>query len=104
MRVQGVSRIVDKMLRNNYNVGYAQIVLPRACVIHAVRHPLDVALSCFAQPFEGRGLPWASNLTGRSLCGTLTPLRVHIHVLHQQKIHPEHCRSHNPSVKMRSKQ
>ena len=62
--MQGVARIVDKMLRNNYNVGYVQIVLPRACVIHAVRHPLDVALSCFAQPFEGRGLPWASNLTG----------------------------------------
>jgi hypothetical protein len=67
---QGVSRIVDKMLRNNYNLGYVQVSLPAACLIHAVRHPLDVALSCFAQPFEGRGLPWASNLTG-ALC----PLR-----------------------------
>ena len=35
-----------------------------------VRHPLDVALSCFAQPFEGRGTPWAWTLDGASL---LTP-------------------------------
>ena len=62
--LQGVTRIVDKMLRNNYNLGYIQLALPKARIIHAVRHPLDVALSCFAQPFEGRGLPWASNLSG----------------------------------------
>ena len=29
-----------------------------------VRHPLDVALSCFVQPFEGRGTPWAWSLEG----------------------------------------
>lgn len=64
--VQGrnVTRIVDKMLRNAFNLGYVQLTLPRACILHTVRHPLDVALSCFSQPFEGRGLPWASQLDG----------------------------------------
>jgi len=32
--------------------------------VHVVRHPLDVALSCYAQPFEGRGTPWAWDLRG----------------------------------------
>ena len=52
------------MLRNAFNLGYIQLALPRSCVIHTVRHPLDVALSCFSQPFEGRGLPWAAQLDG----------------------------------------
>lgn len=67
--VQGrnVTRIVDKMLRNAFNLGYIQLTLPKACIVHTVRHPLDVALSCFSQPFEGRGLPWASQLDGEPL-------------------------------------
>ena len=66
LTVQGrnVTRIVDKMLRNAFNLGYVQLTLPRACILHTVRHPLDVALSCFSQPFEGRGLPWAAQLDG----------------------------------------
>lgn len=32
--------------------------------MHVVRHPLDVVLSCYAQPFEGRGTPWAWDLQG----------------------------------------
>ncbi len=62
---KNVTRIVDKMLRNAFNLGYIQLTLPQACVIHVVRHPMDVALSCFSQPFEGRGLPWAAQLDGR---------------------------------------
>ena len=46
-------------------------MLPDACIIHAVRHPADTGLSCFAQPFEGRGTPWASNLTGEACVGSL---------------------------------
>ncbi|CAK0736461.1 hypothetical protein CVIRNUC_000749 [Coccomyxa viridis] len=61
-KMRNVTRIVDKMLRNAFNLGYIQLALPRSCVIHTVRHPLDVALSCFSQPFEGRGLPWAAQL------------------------------------------
>jgi len=36
----------------------------RPAQVHVVRHPLDVALSCYAQPFEGRGTPWAWDLRG----------------------------------------
>jgi hypothetical protein len=45
---------VDKMLRNLWLVGYIQMLLPRACILHVARHPLDVALSCYAQPFGYR--------------------------------------------------
>ena len=58
------SHVVDKMLRNVWNVGYITMMLPEACVIQVVRHPLDTALSCYAQPFEGRGTPWAWDLQG----------------------------------------
>ena len=57
-------RIVDKMLRNAWNLGHIAIMLPAARVLHVVRHPMDVTLSCYAQPFEGRGTPWAWDLTG----------------------------------------
>jgi len=54
-----VTRIVDKMLRNLWNVGQIHMMLPDSCIIYAVRHPIDTAVSCFEQPFEGRGTPWA---------------------------------------------
>lgn len=38
------------------------VVALQAQVVWAVRHPMDVAMSCFAQPFEGRGTPWAWDL------------------------------------------
>lgn len=56
--------IVDKMLRNAWNIGYIQLMLPEARIIHAARHPMDAGLSCYAQPFEGRGTPWAWDLKG----------------------------------------
>ncbi|KAI3431774.1 hypothetical protein D9Q98_010530 [Chlorella vulgaris] len=62
-RAESVVWIVDKMLRNMWNVGFIAMMLPDACILHAARHPADAALSCYAQPFEGRGTPWASNLT-----------------------------------------
>lgn len=60
------THVVDKMLRNVWNIGYISMMLPQACIIQVVRHPLDTALSCFAQPFEGRGTPWAWDLQGES--------------------------------------
>ena len=45
------------------------MMLSDACLIHAARHPADTALSCYAQPFEGRGTPWASNLTSECVSG-----------------------------------
>ena len=70
---RNVTRIVDKMLRNAFNLGYVQLTLPKACILHTVRHPLDVALSCFSQPFEGRGLPWAAQLDGMRPCTITQP-------------------------------
>ncbi|KAG2487977.1 hypothetical protein HYH03_013417 [Edaphochlamys debaryana] len=55
-------RIVDKMLRNLWLLGYIQLVLPHACLVHVVRHPLDAALSCYMQPFGYSGVPWAWRL------------------------------------------
>ncbi|KAL4439889.1 hypothetical protein ABPG75_002890 [Micractinium tetrahymenae] len=60
---RGARWVVDKMLRNMWNIGFIAMMLPDACILHAARHPADTGLSCFAQPFEGRGTPWASNLT-----------------------------------------
>jgi hypothetical protein len=35
----------------------------RSCIIHAARHPLDAALSCFAQPFAHyAAVPWSWDL------------------------------------------
>lgn len=52
--------------RPRRNVGFIAMMLPDACILHAARHPADAGLSCFAQPFEGRGTPWASNLARES--------------------------------------
>ena len=38
-----------------------------------VRHPLDVVLSCYKQPFEGRGTPWAWRLDGALLSSLGAP-------------------------------
>lgn len=55
--------IVDKMLRNMWLVGYIHWLLPDACVLHVARHPLDTAMSCYAQPFGYSGMPWAFDLS-----------------------------------------
>ena len=34
-----VDRIIDKMLRNLWNVGHIHMMLPHSCIIHAVRCP-----------------------------------------------------------------
>jgi hypothetical protein len=34
-------RIVDKMLRNLWLVGYIDLLVPRARIVHVMRHPLD---------------------------------------------------------------
>ena len=47
---------------NMWRVGHILLMLPRACVLHAARHPLDAALSAYAQPFAYAALPWAWDL------------------------------------------
>jgi hypothetical protein len=58
------ARIVDKMLRNLWLVGYIHMLLPNSCIIHVVRHPMDVALSCYTQPFgySGSAMAWSWDL------------------------------------------
>ena len=53
---------VDKMLRNLWLVGYIQMLLPESCIVHVMRHPLDAALSCYAQPFGYSGVSWSWDL------------------------------------------
>eukprot|EP00798_Chlamydomonas_sp_ICE-L_P012367 gene12367-15548_t len=53
------TRIVDKMLRNLWLIGYIDLLLPDSCIIHVMRHPLDAGLSCYTQPFGYNGLQWA---------------------------------------------
>eukprot|EP00210_Caulerpa_lentillifera_P001696 g1631.t1 len=55
-------RTVDKMLNNVLNLGFVELTLPSACLLYITRHPMDCALSCYLQPFEGRGTPWAWTL------------------------------------------
>lgn len=43
--------LVDKALSNAWLVGHIALLMPRACVVHAVRHPADTALSSFQQSF-----------------------------------------------------
>jgi hypothetical protein len=47
---------------NLWRVGHILLMLPNACIIHAARHPLDVAMSCYAQPFSYSSMPWAWDL------------------------------------------
>ena len=53
-------RIVDKLPDNYYHLWLILILFPKATIIHARRHPLDVALSCFAQNFTN--ITWTEDL------------------------------------------
>lgn len=50
-------RIVDKLPGNYFYLGLISILFPNATIIHAIRHPLDVCLSCYFQNFTNVG--WA---------------------------------------------
>lgn len=52
-------RIVDKMPGNFLFVGIIKTLFPNALIINAIRHPLDVALSCYFQNFSE--LRWAND-------------------------------------------
>jgi hypothetical protein len=58
------THIVDKMLRNLWLIGYIHMLLPKACILHVVRHPMDVAMSVYAQPFgySTSALAWTWDL------------------------------------------
>jgi len=53
------SRVVDKMPGNFLFAGLIAALFPNATMIHAVRNPLDTALSCYRQNFAS--LPWTNS-------------------------------------------
>ena len=53
-------RIVDKLPTNFHFIGMIASLFPNATVIHAIRHPLDISLSCYFQSFAD--LPWSCDL------------------------------------------
>lgn len=59
------SRIVDKLPGNFLNIGLIHLLFPRARILHAVRSPLDICLSCYFQSFSGVemsfDLDWIAN-------------------------------------------
>lgn len=61
-RVEGLPRFIDKMPNNFPTVGFAHLILPRAKIIDARRHPMDSCLSCYRQLFA-RGQTFTYDLT-----------------------------------------
>lgn len=53
---------VEKNPINFTYVGFILQLFPRAKIVHTVRHPLDIVLSCFTANFS-RGLDWSFDLT-----------------------------------------
>lgn len=56
---QDVARIVDKHPGNYYYLGLIAVLFPKATIIHATRHPLDICLSCYFQNFSH--IHWAND-------------------------------------------
>jgi len=53
-------RVVDKMPDNYLLAGWLRIAFPNAAIIHCLRDPRDVALSCWLTQFAG--VPWSNDL------------------------------------------
>ena len=56
----GAKRIVNKALGNNRVVGLLARLFPRTRIIHAIRDPRDVAVSCFMGGFNNAYYPWTA--------------------------------------------
>jgi len=55
-------RVVNKALGNNKLVGLIARLFPNTRVIHAIRDPRDVAISCFMGGFNNRLHPWTTRV------------------------------------------
>jgi len=58
----GTRRIVNKALGNDKLVGLLALLFPRTRIIHVVRDPRDVAVSCFLGGFNAVVHPWTTRL------------------------------------------
>ena len=58
----GKARVVNKALSNDRLVGLLALLFPRTRVIHALRDPRDVAISCFMGGFNNATYPWTTRL------------------------------------------
>ena len=61
-RRTGASRFIDKNPNNFPNIGLISLILPKAKIIDARRHPLDACLSCYRQLFA-KGQAFTYDLT-----------------------------------------
>jgi len=52
-------RVTDTMPFNFVHLGLIEMLFPSARVIHCVRHPLDLLVSCYFKNFAGRSLSFA---------------------------------------------
>ncbi len=57
---KGTERVVNKALGNNKLVGLIARLFPKTRIIHAIRDPRDVAISCFMGGFNNKMHPWTS--------------------------------------------
>lgn len=58
----GAERIVNKALGNNKLVGLLARLFPKTRIIHAIRDPRDVAISCYMGGFNNRMHAWTTRL------------------------------------------
>ncbi len=58
----GALRVVNKALGNNRVVGLLARLFPRTRIIHAIRDPRDVAVSCFMGGFNNAYYPWTARI------------------------------------------
>jgi hypothetical protein len=58
--VRSGTRIVDKLPDNYLLAGWLRIAFPNAAILHCLRDPRDVALSCWQTPFSK--IQWAFRL------------------------------------------
>lgn len=55
-------RVVNKALGNNKLVGLLACLFPKTRIIHAIRDPRDVAISCYMGGFNDHRHPWTTRI------------------------------------------